>query len=71
MEIIPPFPISQHFQIHGSKFKPDPVCHLGQTAVHGITHGVFFFCVCKDPLNGLLALLVERFILRRVAGVIG
>ena len=27
----------------------------------GITHGVFFFRIRKDPLNGLLALPVQRF----------
>ena len=47
------------FQIHGSKFKPDPSRDGGQASVVCITHGVFLFCVRKDPLNGLLALCVN------------
>ena len=42
-----PLPIGQFFQIHGSKFKLHPVCHLGQASVLCITHRVLylFFCV--------------------------
>lgn len=57
----PPTPICQLFQIHGSKFKPDPSGDGGQASVVCITHGVFLFCVRKDPLNGLLALCINFF----------
>lgn len=46
-EVLLPLPIGQFFQIHGSKFKLHPVCHLGQASVLCITHRVLylFFCV--------------------------
>ena len=56
-----PLPIGQFFQIHGSKFKLHPVCHLGQASVLCITHRVlylFFFvlalaliCRCLEDLG--------------------
>ena len=47
------------FEVHGSKFKLDPVGNLGQASVLRITHGVFFLGVGKDPFNGLFPPLVE------------
>ena len=61
----------QLFQIHGSKFKLDPVCNLGQASVLSIAHGVFFLGVGKDSFNGLLAPLVQFLVLWGVAGVVG
>ena len=49
-----PTPLCQLFQIHGSIFKPHPSRNPGQTSVVCVTHGVFLFCICKNPLNGLL-----------------
>ena len=64
LPLLPP-PISQLFEIHGSKFKLHPVRHLGQASVLRITHGVFFLGICKDPFNGFFAPFVEILILRR------
>ena len=44
----------EFFEIHGSKFKPYPIRDLGESAVGGITHSVFFFRILKDPFNGFL-----------------
>ena len=65
-----PFPGGQLFQVHGSKFKLHPVCHLGQASVLCITHGVFFFGIRKDTLNGFLPSLVKLLVFWRVAGVV-
>ena len=46
--------ICQPFQVHGRKFKPDPLRDGGQAPVVGITHGVFLLRIRKDPLNGFL-----------------
>ena len=54
-----PTPICQLFQIHGSKFKPDPSCDGGQASVVCITHRVFLFCVRKNPFNGFLSLGID------------
>ena len=48
-------PFFQLFQIHGSIFKPHPACNPGQTSMVCISHGVFFFCIGKNTLNGLFA----------------
>ena len=66
-----PFPGGQLFQIHGSKLKLDPSCDAGQASVVGITHGVFFFCVGKDPFNGLFPPLVQLPVFGRIADVVG
>ena len=64
-------PKSQLFEIHGSEFKPHPFGDLGQTTVLGITHGVFFLGVGKDPFNRFLSFCVKITILRGVSGVVG
>ncbi len=51
-----PTPLCQLFQIHGSIFKPHPSRNPGQTSVVCVTHGVFLFRICKNPLNGLFSL---------------
>ena len=56
-----PAPVCQLFQIHGSKLKPDPSCYGGQASVMRITHGVFLFCIRKDPFYRFLALCVNVF----------
>ena len=56
-----PTPYRQFFEIHGSKFKPDPSCDSGQASVVCITHRVSFLRVRKDPFNRLLALCVNCF----------
>ena len=65
-----PFPSSQLFQIHGSKFKLHPVCHLSQASVLSIAHCVFFLGVRKDALNGFFSPLVKLLVFWRIAGVI-
>jgi len=51
--------LGQFFQIHGSKLEPDPSGNCGQASVVCITHGVFFFRIRKDPLNGFFSLGVN------------
>ena len=41
------------FQIHRGKFEPDLGGNREQPSIWSITHGVFFFRVGKDALNGL------------------
>lgn len=65
-----PFPFCQLFEVHGSKFKLHPIRHLGQASIACITHGVFFFGICKDPFNGLFAPSVQFPVFRRVAGIL-
>ena len=65
-----PLSTGQLFQIHGSKLKLYPVCHLGQASVLCITHSVFFFGVRKDAFNGLFPLLVKVPVLRCIADVV-
>ena len=68
---ITPLSFCEFFEIHGSKFKPYPIRDLGEAAVGGITHSVFFFRIRKDPFNGFFALLVKVGILGSVSCVIG
>ena len=49
------------FEIHGSKFKPDPSCDGNQASVVRITHRVSFLRVRKDPFDRFLALCVNLF----------
>ena len=56
-----PTPYRQLFQIHGSKFQPDPSCDGGQASVVCITHGVFFFCIRKDSFNRFFAFGIDVF----------
>ena len=56
-----PTPICQLFQIHGSKFKPDPSRDGGQASVVCITHRVFLLRIRKDPFNGFFALCIYFF----------
>ena len=43
----------EFLEIHRSKLELDPGGYRGQPSIGCITHGVFFFCVRKDALNGL------------------
>ncbi len=45
--VLIPLPYRIFFQVHGSKFKPDPICNLSQASVKCITHGILFFCIYK------------------------
>ena len=45
------------FEVHCSKLKPDPICHLAQAPVLSIPHCVFFFRVCEYPFNCLFSSL--------------
>ena len=49
----------QLFQIHSSKFKPDPSGNCSQASVVCITHCVFLLHVRKDTLYRLFALRVK------------
>ena len=55
------------FEVHGSKFKLDPVGNLGQASVLRITHGVFFLGVGKDPFNGLFSPFIEFLVFGGIA----
>ena len=68
---------SQLFEIHGSKLKRDPLRDASQASMVCITHGVFFFRIGKDTLNGLFAhgIYVFRhigfaYLLRQIHGVL-
>ena len=61
-----PFPNGQLFQIHGSKFKLHPVCHLGQASVLRVTHPVFFLRIGKHTLNLLFSQPVQFFVHRHM-----
>ena len=50
-----PLPNGYLFEIHGSILEPHPSGHPGQTSVVCISHGVLFFCVSKDTLNGFFS----------------
>ena len=38
MFVLIPSPNCELFQIHGNKFKPDPICYMGEATVKCITH---------------------------------
>ena len=65
-----PFPSGQFFQIHGSKFKLHPVCHLSEATVLRVAHAVFFFCVGKYTLNFFFSQTVQFSIYRHVPDVL-
>ena len=50
-----PLPNGYLFEIHGSILEPHPSGNPGQTSVVCISHGVLFFCVSKDTLNGFFS----------------
>ena len=56
-------------EIHRSKLELDPGSNGGQPSIRCITHGVFFFRVRKDALNGLGAQGVGCFAKRRMPDV--
>ena len=49
------------FQIHGSKFKPDPFAYLGKTFEICESHRVLFFCVCKHSFYRFFSLIIQLF----------
>ena len=53
--VISPLSFCEFFEIHGSKLKPYPIRDLGEAAVGGITHRVFFFRIRKDTFNRLFS----------------
>ena len=65
-----PFPISELFQIHGSKTKLHPVCNLGQACVSGISQTVLLFAIRKDTFNGFFPCLVHPLVNRSVPGIV-
>ena len=54
-----PAPICRLFQVHGSKFKPDPSGDGGQASVICITHRVFLLRSRKDPFEGFFSLSIN------------
>ena len=54
-----PAPICQLFQVHGSKFKPDPSGDGGQASVICITHRVSLLRSRKDPFEGFFSLCIN------------
>ena len=57
-------------EIHRSKLELDPGSNGGQPTIRCITHGVFFFRVRKDALNGLGTQGVGCFAKRRMPDVL-
>ena len=47
------------FEIHGSKFKPDPFSNLGQASVVSKPHSVFFLGIGKDTLNRFFSPVIQ------------
>ena len=65
-----PFPGGQFFQIHGSKLKLHPVCHLGQASVLRVTHPVLLFSIGKYTLNLLFSQPVQFSVHRHMPDVL-
>ena len=59
------------FEIERSKLELDPGRDGGKPSVRGVTHGVFFFGVSEDALNGLGAKRVGRLASGGMADVLG
>lgn len=49
------------FEVHCSKFKPDPIRYLSQASEKSISHRVLFLCICKHPFNCLFSQCVYCF----------
>ena len=60
----------EFLQIHRGKFELDPGGNRGQPSIWRITHGVFFFRVGKDALNGLRTQRVGFLARRRMPKVL-
>ena len=58
------------FQIHRSKFKPDPFGNLGQASEISVTHAVFFLGICKYTFNCFFPMLVEFAIFRGMPDIL-
>ena len=65
-----PFPSSQLFEIHGSKFKLHPVGHLGEASVLRIAHAVFLFCIGEHTLYFLFSQPVQLAVYWGVPGIL-
>lgn len=65
-----PLPNCELFQVHGSKFKPNPICNMGKTSVRCVSHTIFFFCVCKYTLYCFFSFFVKLFVLWSMANVL-
>ena len=71
-----PFPIiifvyREFFQIHGSKFKPDPISHCCQASVRSITHSMLFFCVGKYSFYLFFSQPVQFRVFRCMTEILG
>ncbi len=47
------------FEIHRSKFKPDPFSNLGQASVVSKPHSVFFLCIGKDTFDRFFSPVIQ------------
>ncbi len=59
----------EFLKIHRSKLELDPCGNRSQPSVGCITHCVFFFCVCKDSLNGLRMQGIGCFANQEMTGI--
>ena len=60
----------EFFQIHCSKFKPDPILYCCQASVWSISHCVLFFCIRNYSLNFFFSFLVQFFVLGCITSVL-
>ena len=58
------------FEIHSSKFKPDPISDTSQATKICKSHRMLFFGVSKHTFDGFLAVFVELFQLGRVSVIL-
>ena len=67
---IPPAPLCELFQIHGSKFELDPIRDLSQACISGIAHPMLLLRIRKDTLYRFFSCLVHLLVDRRIPGII-
>ena len=47
------------FEVHGSKFKPDPFADLGKASDEGVAHPVLLFRISETSLDRFFSLVIE------------
>ncbi len=55
-----PLPFCKLFQIHDSKFKPHPICYLGQACVSGVAHPMLLLGIREHTLYLMKVLPHDR-----------
>ena len=51
------------FEVHGSKFKPDPLADLGKTSDEGVAHPMLLFRISETLLDRFFSLVIEFCVL--------